>query len=74
MTSNKLKLLCAGAGVGAMLTMAGVSVVQGATFSADPAPPGPGPGVTAPETTEPLAPGDNIDVTTAPREADESGT
>ncbi len=41
MTSNRVKLLCAGAGVGAVLAMTGVSVVQSTTFSADPALPDP---------------------------------
>lgn len=41
MTSNKLKLLCASAGVGAVLAMTGISVVQTTTFSADPALPDP---------------------------------
>jgi hypothetical protein len=38
MTSNKLKLLFAGAGVGAVLAMTGISAVQTTTFSADPDP------------------------------------
>lgn len=41
MTSNKLKLLCASAGVGAVLAMTGISVVQTTTFSAEPAVPSP---------------------------------
>jgi hypothetical protein len=56
MTSNKLKLLCAGAGVGAVLAMTGISVVQTTTFSADPALP------------EPTVPGIVTEVTEAPTE------
>jgi hypothetical protein len=48
MTSNKLKLLFASAGVGAMLAMTGISVVQTTTFTADPALPDP----VVPGTTE----------------------
>ncbi|MDO0975510.1 hypothetical protein [Mycolicibacterium frederiksbergense] len=56
MTSNKLKLLCAGAGVGAVLAMTGISVAQTTTFSADPALP------------EPTVPGIVTEVTEAPTE------
>ena len=54
MTSNKLKLLCASAGVGAVLAMTGISVVQTTTFSADPALPDPTvPGIVTEVTEEP---------------------
>ncbi|MCF6387238.1 hypothetical protein L2K20_09660 [Mycobacterium sp. MBM] len=56
MTSNKLKLLCASAGVGAVLAMTGLSVAQTATFSADPALP------------DPVVPGIVTEVTEAPVE------
>lgn len=53
MTSHKLKLLCASAGVGAVLAMTGISVVQTTTFSADPALPDPVvPGTVTEEPTE----------------------
>lgn len=38
MTSNKVKLLCASAGVGAVFAMTGLTAVQTTTFSADPDP------------------------------------
>ncbi len=71
MTSNKVKLLCASAGVGAVLAMTGVSVgvsvVQTTTFSADPALPEP----TLPsETYSPIAPAPVTTTTTAPESAD----
>ncbi|CAM3603472.1 hypothetical protein MYFR107205_18630 [Mycolicibacterium frederiksbergense] len=56
MTSNKLKLLFAGAGVGAVLAMTGLTAVQTTTFSADPALP------------EPTVPGVVTEVTEAPTE------
>ena len=56
MTSNKLKLLFAGAGVGAVLAMTGLTAVQATTFSADPALP------------EPTVPGIVTEVTEAPTE------
>lgn len=56
MTSNKLKLLFAGAGVGAVLAMTGLTAVQSTTFSADPALP------------EPTVPGVVTEVTEAPTE------
>ena len=56
MTSNKLKLLFAGAGVGAVLAMTGISVVQTTTFSADPALP------------DPTVPGIVTEVTESPSE------
>lgn len=53
MTSNKLKLLFASAGVGAVLAMTGITAVQTATFSADPALPEPTvPGIVTEAPTE----------------------
>lgn len=71
MTSNKCKLMFAGAGVGAVLVMGGLTAVGTTSVTADPLPPGPGPGTTAPETAEPVAPGDALEPTTAPQEAEE---
>ncbi len=56
MTSNRLKLLCASAGVGAVLAMTGLSVAQTTTFTADPALP------------DPVVPGIVTEVTEAPTE------
>ncbi|OJZ63793.1 hypothetical protein BRW64_20630 [Mycolicibacterium diernhoferi] len=64
-----MKLLCASAGVGAVLAMTGVSVVQTTTFSADPALPEP----TLPsETYSPTSPAPvtTTTTTTAPESAD----
>lgn len=58
MTSNKLKLLFAGAGVGAVLAMTGISAVQTTTFSADP----------DPFLPTPTVPGIVTEVTEAPTE------
>ncbi|MGK2870431.1 MAG: hypothetical protein ACSLFA_28050 [Mycobacterium sp.] len=56
METNKLKLLFAGAGVGAVLAMTGITAAQTTTFSADPALP------------EPTVPGIVTEVTEAPTE------
>ena len=58
MTSNKLKLLFASAGVGAVLAMTGITAVQTTTFSADPDPALP----------TPTVPGIVTEVTQAPTE------
>lgn len=60
MTSNKLKLLFASAGVGAVLAMTGISVVQTTTFSADPALPDP----VVPGSTEEPAEGPTLEAET----------
>lgn len=70
MTSNKLKLIFAGAGVGAVVAMGGLTAVGTTSVTADPLPPGPGPGTTAPETSSPISPEDNIEPTTGPQEAE----
>lgn len=56
MTSNKVKLLCASAGVGAVFAMTGLTAVQTTTFSADP----------DPFLPTPTVPGIVTDVTEAP--------
>lgn len=51
MTTSKLKLLSAGVGGAAVLTMAGLSVAHTTTFSAEPEPAPPGPVTSTPIST-----------------------
>ena len=60
------------AGVAAATASAigGLTAVGTTSVTADPLPPGPGPGTTAPETSSPISPEDNIEPTTGPQEAE----